>query len=179
MARAPELITDHLRFRRLTRQHQTASPGRRANRPEHGQAARRYALLDFLSVSRRPAFRPLPQETTQTHTYSHTDVEKSADLLPEGANPGTVPTDLEQATGLERLEILGKMQGIDVFDMKPLPGDRVGTLDDPIMVKSAGEEQYCGCRGVAAGGHRKIWIVVRTCTIPPRIVGSRESKSAP
>lgn len=43
-----------------------------------------------------------------------------ADLLPPGAAPGTVPTDLEQATGLERLEILGKMQGIDVFDMKPL-----------------------------------------------------------
>lgn len=42
------------------------------------------------------------------------------DLLAPGAAPGTVPTDLEQATGLERLEILGKMQGIDVFDMKPL-----------------------------------------------------------
>lgn len=42
------------------------------------------------------------------------------DLLPPGAAPGTIPTDLEQATGLERLEILGKMQGIDVFDMKPL-----------------------------------------------------------
>lgn len=38
-----------------------------------------------------------------------------------------MPTDLEQATGLERLEILGKMQGIDIFDMRPLPSDRVGT----------------------------------------------------
>ncbi len=46
--------------------------------------------------------------------------------MPPGAEPGTVPTDLEQATGLERLEILGKMQGIDIFDMKPLPSDRVG-----------------------------------------------------
>ena len=54
------------------------------------------------------------------------DVKSDADLLPPGAQPGTVPTDLEQATGLERLEILGKMQGVDVFDMKPLDSSRVG-----------------------------------------------------
>lgn len=41
---------------------------------------------------------------------------------------GTVPTDLEQATGLERFEILGKMQGVDVFDMKPLDASRLGTV---------------------------------------------------
>ena len=50
------------------------------------------------------------------------------DLLPAGAEPGTMPTDLEQATGLERLEILGKMQGIDIFDMRPLQSDRTGTF---------------------------------------------------
>lgn len=50
------------------------------------------------------------------------------DLLPPGAEPGTVPTDLDQATGLERLEILGKMQGIDVFDMRPLDASRKGIL---------------------------------------------------
>lgn len=48
------------------------------------------------------------------------------DLIPPGAKPGTIPTDLDQATGLERLEILGKMQGIDIFDMRPLPSDRKG-----------------------------------------------------
>lgn len=48
------------------------------------------------------------------------------DLLPPGAEPGTVPTDLEQATGLERLEILGKMQGVDIFDMSPLDSSRKG-----------------------------------------------------
>lgn len=50
------------------------------------------------------------------------------DLLPPGAAPGTVPTDLEQSTGLERLELLGKMQGIDIFDMKPLDASRRGRL---------------------------------------------------
>jgi cytochrome c oxidase subunit 5b len=47
--------------------------------------------------------------------------------MPPGGAPGTVPTDLEQATGLERLEILGKMQGVDVFDMRPLDASRKGT----------------------------------------------------
>jgi len=56
-----------------------------------------------------------------------TEIKTEEDLLPPGAEPGTIPTDLEQATGLERLEILGKMQGVDIFDMRPLPSDRVGT----------------------------------------------------
>lgn len=56
-----------------------------------------------------------------------TEIKDEHDLLPPGGAPGTVPTDLEQATGLERLEILGKMQGVDVFDMRPLDASRVGT----------------------------------------------------
>jgi cytochrome c oxidase subunit 5b len=55
------------------------------------------------------------------------EIEKPDDLLPPGAPPGTIPTDIEQATGLERLEILGKMQGVDIFDMKPLDASRKGT----------------------------------------------------
>ncbi|KAK6370924.1 Cytochrome c oxidase subunit 4 [Lithohypha guttulata] len=59
-----------------------------------------------------------------------------------------MPTDLEQATGLERLEILGKMQGIDIFDMRPLPADRIG------------DELQCGCTGVPADSHHVRWLVV-------------------
>ena len=81
--------------------------------------------------------RQLPPPTIQTNstrsipkistlTQHKTEIKSAEDLLPPGAEPGTVPTDLEQATGLERLEILGKMQGVDIFDMKPLPSDRVG-----------------------------------------------------
>lgn len=51
------------------------------------------------------------------------------DLMPPGAQPGTIPTDIEQATGLERLEILGKMQGVDIFDMAPLDASRRGMAE--------------------------------------------------
>lgn len=56
------------------------------------------------------------------------------DLLPPGALPGTTPTDVEQATGLERFELLGKMQGIDVFDMKPLDASRLGMLENAAIL---------------------------------------------
>ncbi|MCJ1298263.1 Cytochrome c oxidase subunit 4 [Hypocenomyce scalaris] len=88
------------------------------------------------------------------------EIQTEADLLPPGAATGTVPTDLDQATGLERLEILGKMQGIDIFDMKPLDASRKGTLDNPIVVRSFGDEQYAGCTGVPADSHVTIWLTM-------------------
>lgn len=116
-------------------------------------------------------------------TLCLTEVKTEADLMPQGAQPGTVPTDMEQATGLERLEILGKMQGVDIFDMKPLDASRTGTkitlqhyenkskeqawltstpgtLQDPIVVRSFGDEQYVGCTGSPADSHVTIWLTV-------------------
>ena len=57
-------------------------------------------------------------------------------LLGEGAPHGTVPTEVNQSTGLERLQILGHMDGVDVFDLQPLEVTRLGTKTDPILVKS-------------------------------------------
>ncbi|KAI9861303.1 MAG: Cytochrome c oxidase subunit 4 [Vezdaea acicularis] len=88
------------------------------------------------------------------------EIQNEHDLIPPGAPVGTVPTDLEQSTGLERLEILGKMQGVDIFDMKPLDASRKGTLDNPIVVKSFGDEQYAGCTGYPADSHVTIWLTV-------------------
>ena len=57
-------------------------------------------------------------------------------LYGTGAQPGTVPPDLEQATGLERLQLLGDMEGVSVFDDQPLDASRLGTKADPIKVLS-------------------------------------------
>ena len=62
------------------------------------------------------------------NTSPTAEITNEHDLLPSGgAAPGTMLTDIEQATGLERLEILGKMQGVDIFDLSPLDASRKGT----------------------------------------------------
>ena len=61
-----------------------------------------------------------------------TEVKTEEDLIGPGAAAGSVPTDMEQATGLERLELLGKMEGVDVFNMKPLDSSRTGTPRNPV-----------------------------------------------
>lgn len=88
------------------------------------------------------------------------EIKSEDDLFGPGAPPGTVPTDLEQSTGLERLEILGKMEGVDIFDMRPLDASRKGTMEDPILVRSAGDEQFAGCTGYPADSHIVHWLGV-------------------
>ena len=72
----------------------------------------------------------------------------------EGAKPGEVPSDEQQATGLERFELLGRLQGVDVFDMEPLESHRLGTTKEPIIVQSL----------VSAPGR---WAGQRRCALPP------------
>jgi cytochrome c oxidase subunit 5b len=54
-----------------------------------------------------------------------------------GAKPGETPTDQSQSTGLDRVQVLGLLEGVDVFDLEPLDSSRIGTLADPIKVFSA------------------------------------------
>ncbi|TGZ82188.1 COX5B-domain-containing protein [Ascodesmis nigricans] len=100
------------------------------------------------------------QSTTHALDIAIDEIKTQSDLIGPGSAPGTIPTDIEQATGLERLEILGKMEGIDVFDMTPLDASRKGTLDNPITVESFGEERYLGCTGYPADSHTTIWLTV-------------------
>ncbi|EQL01230.1 hypothetical protein G6O67_001431 [Ophiocordyceps sinensis] len=86
------------------------------------------------------------------------EVRTEEDLFGPGAAPGSIPTDLEQATGLERLEILGKMEGVDIFDMRPLDATRLGTMKHPILVRSAGDEQFAGCTGYPVDTHGVHWL---------------------
>ncbi|KAJ2905915.1 uncharacterized protein MKZ38_003703 [Zalerion maritima] len=128
-------------------------------------AARRAAATPIVrrtittTVVRRDAKQPAKTEDTPA-MKALGDIRTDEDLIGPGAKPGTVPTDLDQATGLERLEILGKMEGVDVFNMKPLDASRKGTLSEPIMVRSAGEEQYAGCTGYPADSHVVTWLTM-------------------
>ncbi|CAG8099880.1 unnamed protein product [Penicillium olsonii] len=99
-----------------------------------------------------------PKQEGKILTFEEIKVED--DLLAPGAKPGTIPSDVDQATGLERLELIGKMQGIDIFDMRPLDASRKGTLQDPIIVNSAGDEQYAGCTGYPVDSHQVNWLTV-------------------
>ncbi len=55
---------------------------------------------------------------------------------PGSKNAEAIPSDAEQATGLERFQLLGRMEGVDVFDLKPLDASRLGTAAEPIKVQS-------------------------------------------
>ncbi|KAI0010210.1 COX5B-domain-containing protein [Xylariaceae sp. FL0662B] len=111
-----------------------------------------------VSAIRRDANKVEAQTPAGKKIKTFSEIKTEEDLFGPGAAPGTVPTDLEQATGLERLEILGKMEGVDIFDMRPLDASRTGTLDNPIVVKSAGDEQYAGCTGSPADSHIVQWL---------------------
>lgn len=96
----------------------------------------------------RVAFRPVatvarsvrPTTSNIARTLSTTTARRSGAPAPqifgEGAKPGEVPTDLNQSTGLERLQILGEVEGVEVFDYKPLDASRIGTKADPVKVFS-------------------------------------------
>jgi cytochrome c oxidase subunit 5b len=72
---------------------------------------------------------------------------KDPPLFGSGAKPGAISTDLDQATGLERAEILAKLEGNELFDMKPLYVNHLGTKQNPILVKSADTYRLVGCTG--------------------------------
>lgn len=77
-----------------------------------------------------------PARMLRTSAVLRADSHAPPVIQGEGGKPGEVPTDEAQSTGLERFELLGKLQGVDVFDMEPLESDRLGTKKDPIVVKS-------------------------------------------
>lgn len=86
------------------------------------------------------------------------EVDGHDSLIGAGAKENTVPTELDQATGLARLELLGKLEGIEVFDTKPLDSSRIGTMENPIIVESYDDYRYVGCTGSPAGSHNVMWL---------------------
>lgn len=117
----------------------------RAARP---MAARSFSVAAFL--------RNKEVETKTASTLA--EVRGPETLIGTPAPEGTIPTDLQQATGLERLELLGLREGIDIFDRRPLDASRKGTMADPIVVDSYEDYRYVGCTGFPAGTHEVQWL---------------------
>ncbi|XP_060107817.1 cytochrome c oxidase subunit 5B, mitochondrial [Heteronotia binoei] len=57
---------------------------------------------------------------------------------------GGIPTDEEQATGLERKVLKALEQGVDPYNMFP-PKRYPGTKEEPILVPSINEKRMVGC----------------------------------
>ena len=54
-----------------------------------------------------------------------------------------MPTDLNQSTGLDRLQTLGFLEGVEAFDLNLLDASRIGTLENPILVYSLVSSRPC------------------------------------
>src|SRR4051812_15579934 len=79
----------------------------------------------------------IPQQIVRSiASSSRVRSEAPPTLYGEGAKSGEVPTDVQQATGMERLQLLGHLDGVDVFNTGPLVMSKAGTLEDPTIVHS-------------------------------------------
>ncbi|KAJ7650231.1 cytochrome c oxidase polypeptide IV [Roridomyces roridus] len=107
------------------------------------------------SLVARAAIRPSLRSFSTTLRASSD--AKPPSIFGPGGKVGEVPTDFEQATGLERFELLGEMEGVDVFDETPLDSSRVGTKKDPIRVLSYDHTRIIGCTGSPADSHEVHW----------------------
>lgn len=87
------------------------------------------------------------------------EVVDSHDLIgPGSSDPKKLPTDIEQATGLERFELLGQLEGVEVFDNQPLDSSRTGTIANPIVIDSYDDYRYVGCTGAPLDSHSIQWL---------------------
>lgn len=87
-------------------------------------------------LSARSSLKP---STSTLRAFSTTLLVQSGGppkIYGDGGKTGSVPTDLEQATGLERIQLLGKLEGLEIFDDGPLDSSRIGTKANPVLVPS-------------------------------------------
>ncbi|GES89507.1 cytochrome c oxidase subunit 5b [Rhizophagus clarus] len=85
--------------------------------------------------------------------------ELSSNFFGPGAKPGTVADDIDQATGVERAELLSKLEGKDIYDLSPLKIVAMGTKKEPVMVKSVDPVRFVGCTGFPVDTHDTVWLV--------------------
>eukprot|EP00834_Sanchytrium_tribonematis_P006975 NODE_571_length_5897_cov_0.529148.p8 type:complete len:136 gc:universal NODE_571_length_5897_cov_0.529148:3525-3932(+) len=99
--------------------------------------------IQFLKLS-RPLFQ---HKTPESYKYG------------PGGQPDKIPTDLEQSTGAERIELMHHLQGEDPYDMSVTTLKTKGTEKNPVIVKSLGmNDRVVGCYGVGKERHDIMWI---------------------
>jgi cytochrome c oxidase subunit 5b len=149
------------------------------------RSARASVLTARAGVARPSSlFRPLSVSAIRRSDDHHA---AAPSIYGVGAKPGDIPTDESQSTGLDRVQVLGLLEGVDVFDLEPLDSSRIGTLADPIKVFSAvriqlysfllqylkslisslppslqDSERIVGCTGAPADSHDLLWLRVTT-----------------
>ncbi|KAL7009674.1 Cytochrome c oxidase subunit 4 [Cystobasidiomycetes sp. EMM_F5] len=119
----------------------------------------------MLSLARRSLFARQTLAALPKRSISVSAFRKAGGIpvvIGEGAKTGTVPTDFEQATGLERMELLAKMKGEDPFHMEPLDVPHMGTLKNPIKVFSLDTWRIVGCTGFPIDSHDTLYGKVTT-----------------
>ncbi|CUM49070.1 uncharacterized protein AC631_03073 [Debaryomyces fabryi] len=114
----------------------------------------------FLSTSRILMSSPQSNVAAKTATKLSEVTGPDGTLIGPGAKEGTIPSDLDQATGLERFELLGKMEGIDVFDMENPVFEGSGSMKDPYLVPTYMGYRYVGCKGKGGDDHKPYWMKV-------------------
>lgn len=114
----------------------------------------------FISTSRVLANKPPAPVAPHTAQTLAEVTGPDASLIGKGAQPGTIPTNIDQATGLERLELLGELEGIDVFDMDTPITEGSGSPQDPYLVPTYLGSRYVGCKGKEGNDHNPMWMKV-------------------
>ncbi|KAL0079791.1 cytochrome c oxidase subunit VB-domain-containing protein [Phycomyces blakesleeanus] len=117
--------------------------------------ALRSAAIRAAPLAARPAVRPF---SILGARLSGAVGHANPSSVTPGGKAGEVPTDLEQATGLERIELLAKLEGKELFDMEPLQVTHLGTPKNPIVVESHDPIRFVGCTGFPVESHDVIWI---------------------
>ncbi|KAL1915972.1 uncharacterized protein VTP21DRAFT_6360 [Calcarisporiella thermophila] len=125
-------------------------------------ALRRVIAAPYVRAAVRPRAVARPFSvygaSLKASTPAHPDV---SELTGPGAPAGNIPTDEQQSTGLERLELLANLQGKEFFDMSPLEMTHMGTKKNPIVVQSESSYRYIGCTGYPADSHDTLWLTLR------------------
>lgn len=71
-------------------------------------------------------------------------------LIGPGAKPGTMPSNLEQATGPEREQYLAALGGKKRFITEPQPPKHFGTKQNPVVIYTHFDERQVGCQGTSS-----------------------------